>query len=52
MDIKTLEQIEMKNDGHDQERFQQVLKKVSTVPKSEIDKAEKRLKDEKKKAKA
>lgn len=44
----SLNQIEMKDDGNDAERFGAMLRKVANVPKEEIKKAEER---EKKKAK-
>lgn len=36
--------LEMKNDGHDSERFRDLLKKVVNVPKEEIKKEEERQK--------
>jgi hypothetical protein len=41
--------IEMKNDGHDAERFQSLLKKVVSVSKEELKKEDKRQAKEKKK---
>lgn len=40
-------EIEMKNDGHDLERFEKLLKTVVNVPKKEIDEKEKEYKAEK-----
>lgn len=39
---------EMKNDGHDHERFRDLLKTIVKVPKDEIKKEEERQKKEKK----
>ena len=41
MGTLTVKKIEMKNDGHDLDRFQALLKKVVNVPKKEIDEKEK-----------
>lgn len=46
--MREKKQLEMKNDGHDAERFEALLKKVVSVPKEEIKKREAK---EKKKAK-
>ena len=43
------EPVEMKNDGHDADRFRDLLKKVVSVPKDEIRKREEQLKKETKK---
>jgi hypothetical protein len=44
--------IEMKNDGKDFERFEELLSTVIKVPKSEIDRREKEEKEAKEKRKA
>jgi len=40
MNKKELEKIEMKNDGKDFERFQELARKVVNVPKEELDRRE------------
>lgn len=48
MDTKELEKIQMRNDGHDGNRFQSLLKTVVTVPKKDIKEQEAREQAEKK----
>ena len=47
MDTKELKKIELKNDGHDYERFEALVKKVVSVPKKEIDARAKAEKEKK-----
>lgn len=50
MNKKELEKIEMKNDGKDFERFQELARKVVNVPKEELKKREQDYRDRKRKA--
>lgn len=50
MNKDALNKIEMKNDGHDLERFHALVSKVVSVPKKEIEKKEREGKDRKQKA--
>lgn len=49
MDTKTQE-VEMKDDGHDLERFQKMLKTVASVPKDAVKKEEAKQKKKAKKS--
>ena len=53
MNTKELNKIELKSDGHDFERFNDLVRKVVSVPKKDIEareKAEKEKKESKKKS--
>ena len=47
MNTKELNKIEMKNDGNDAARFNDLVRKVVSVPKEKIDAREKEAKAEK-----
>ena len=49
--VKMKKKVEMKNDGKDFKRFDDLLSNVVKIPKDEIDKREKKTKEAKKKGK-
>lgn len=49
MDKKELDKIELKNDGHEAERFGDFTKKIVNVSKEEMDAKEKEYKEKKQK---
>ena len=48
MDTKELEKIELKDDGHEAERFEAFTRKIVNVPKKDIDEKEKEYREKQK----